>query len=256
MALFLRILEGLRAGEQFELSPGLIIGRDGADISLSDPKVSSRHAVVEDSPEGLVLKDNESKNGIYLLGRKVKKIPLLAGTEIKIGSSILVVFERASRPEPAAAFPAVPKVAPVESAPEEVPQAPAPAPPPRLTWSQILERFVLEAADQVQDRPRRLIPLASALNLTFVRGIQSQTTWTLGYGPRRVGSACHDLPIYEEGAPDLCFELFPTPDGLHFRTPHPEVIKINGLSQGTCILKNGDLISILNTEIAVEFFTP
>jgi hypothetical protein len=63
-----------------------VMGRDpGCDIVLNDSKCSRRHAVVEDGPEGLVVRDSGSANGIYVNGRKVEKAPLRPGDTVRLG---------------------------------------------------------------------------------------------------------------------------------------------------------------------------
>ncbi len=72
---------------EVELSGSVcVVGRDpGCDIVLNDSKCSRRHAVVEDGPEGPVIRDSGSANGIYVNGRKVDKAPLRPGDTVKLG---------------------------------------------------------------------------------------------------------------------------------------------------------------------------
>jgi hypothetical protein len=65
-----------------------VIGRDpGCDIVLNDPKCSRRHAVVEDGPEGVVVRDSGSANGVLLNGRRVEKAPLRPGDVLRFGDT-------------------------------------------------------------------------------------------------------------------------------------------------------------------------
>ena len=59
------------------------------DIVLSDPTVSRRHAVVEETAGGWVLKDLDSTNGTFLDGVRVREAYLKAGAVIKLGTSEL-----------------------------------------------------------------------------------------------------------------------------------------------------------------------
>lgn len=72
---------------EVELSgPLCVVGRDpGCDIVLNDSKCSRRHAVVEDGPDGLVIRDSGSANGIYVNGRKVEQAPLRVGDSVRLG---------------------------------------------------------------------------------------------------------------------------------------------------------------------------
>ncbi len=76
---------------QVEL-PGTVavLGRDPAcDIVLNDSKCSRRHAIVEDGPEGLVVRDSGSANGIYVNGRRVERARLRPGDTLRLGDAQL-----------------------------------------------------------------------------------------------------------------------------------------------------------------------
>jgi len=63
-----------------------VIGRDpSCDLVLDDPKSSRRHAVVESGPDGLVVRDTGSANGISVNGRKTERAPLKVGDVFRIG---------------------------------------------------------------------------------------------------------------------------------------------------------------------------
>jgi hypothetical protein len=63
-----------------------VVGRDpGCDVVLNDSKCSRRHAVVEDGPGGLSVRDSGSANGIYVNGKKVEKAPLRPGDTVRLG---------------------------------------------------------------------------------------------------------------------------------------------------------------------------
>ena len=63
-----------------------VVGRDpGCDVVLNDSKCSRRHAVVEDGPAGLTVRDSGSANGIYVNGKKVEKAPLRPGDTVRLG---------------------------------------------------------------------------------------------------------------------------------------------------------------------------
>jgi pSer/pThr/pTyr-binding forkhead associated (FHA) protein len=73
---------------EVELPGGVcVVGRDpGCDIVLNDSKCSRRHAVIEDGPGGLSIRDSASANGIYVNGRKVEKAQLKPGDTVKLGA--------------------------------------------------------------------------------------------------------------------------------------------------------------------------
>ena len=59
------------------------------DIVLTDPTVSRRHAVVEETPQGWLLRDLESTNGTFLDGVRVREGYLKAGAVILLGNTEL-----------------------------------------------------------------------------------------------------------------------------------------------------------------------
>ena len=63
-----------------------IVGRDpSSDLVINDPKCSRRHAVVEWGPDGAVIRDTGSANGIVVNGRKTDRAPLASGDVFRIG---------------------------------------------------------------------------------------------------------------------------------------------------------------------------
>jgi len=137
-----------------------VVGRDpGCDIVLNDSKCSRRHAVVEDGPEGPVIRDSGSANGIYVNGRKVDQAPLRPGDTVRLGEVKLRLLaeigatvvmapegldleglgggptelgESGPRPVPSPdPLPAVPAAAPAAPLPRPVPRPPTARPPAR-----------------------------------------------------------------------------------------------------------------------------
>jgi len=120
--------------------PGTIavIGRDPTcDVVLSDAKCSRRHAVVEDGPDGLFIRDSGSANGVFVNGQKRQRAPLRPGDKIRLGEVELLVLPVSAEtlvmaPPDLEAAPALPspKPPPGRSPPEG--EAPEPDPRPRL----------------------------------------------------------------------------------------------------------------------------
>lgn len=79
---------------EVELSASLaVLGRDpGCDIVLNDTKCSRRHATIEDGPEGLLLRDTGSANGIHVNGKRVQSAPLRPGDSIRLGDVTLTLL--------------------------------------------------------------------------------------------------------------------------------------------------------------------
>ena len=73
-----------------------VLGRDpSSDVVLNDPKCSRRHAVVEVTPEGVVIRDAGSSNGIHLNGKRVERSPLASGDVVRLGDVTLTVLSDA-----------------------------------------------------------------------------------------------------------------------------------------------------------------
>lgn len=228
MNLALNVLLGPLKDSVFPLKDGLTIGRAGAVITLDDPKISSIHARVVKTAEGWAVEDNNSKNGIRVQGEKVTSVALTEGTTFYIGDNEFLVI----------AF------APKEKAKPSKKQR---------YWHEVLAKFISAHADSFEDRTRPVSPLTPALVLEFVRGTQVNSKWILGFGPRKVGSASVDLPIWEPGAPATCFEILPTAQGLLFKTDHSDIVVLNGEAVDSRLLRMGDTIRILDTLIEVDF---
>jgi hypothetical protein len=70
-----------------------VIGRDpGCDVVLSDPKCSRRHAVLEEGPEGILVRDPGSANGISVNGRRVERARLQPGDALRVGDTVLTLL--------------------------------------------------------------------------------------------------------------------------------------------------------------------
>lgn len=92
-AIYVRIEDGADAGRRIDLSRGgvFLIGREGADVGLYDPKVSRKHAEIGlYGPDAYVLRDLASTNGTYLNGRRVvEKCKLRHDDVIRVGDTSL-----------------------------------------------------------------------------------------------------------------------------------------------------------------------
>ena len=84
------------ADEVVHLGRGL-----SADVRLDDATVSRKHAVIVRRPDGIVILDDRSMNGVLVNGRRVTEATLGDGDEILLGRVGLRF--RAAVPEVAAA---------------------------------------------------------------------------------------------------------------------------------------------------------
>ncbi|NJL24798.1 MAG: FHA domain-containing protein [Calothrix sp. SM1_5_4] len=240
MKLGLKLISGPRAGETHPLSPDLVIGRQDAGINLNDPRVSSVHARIHKGEAGAwILQDNNSKNGVRNRnGDRIDILELGPGVRFEIGETLFEVVEIGPTK--------------VEAAEPIVKAKPKKMKVGRY-WNEILAQFLDQNSGKFADKVRPVSVLEPALVLEFVRGTQVHTKWILGFGPRKVGSASADLPIWEPGAPATCFEILPGIDGLVFRTDHPDLVRLNGQEIDSHVLRMGDTIKINDTLIEVDF---
>jgi EmrB/QacA subfamily drug resistance transporter len=89
---WLLVSEGPLAGSRFSVDGRLVIGREGADVSIDDPEISRRHAVVRVVEGSLVVEDLNSLNGTWVNGRRIA-LPTLVepGDAITVGSTVLEI---------------------------------------------------------------------------------------------------------------------------------------------------------------------
>ncbi|MBM7115452.1 FHA domain-containing protein [Archangium primigenium] len=100
--LTLKGLTGPWANKRYPLTSKLVVGRQPpAAVVFDDDSVSRRHAEVEDTPQGPMVRDLGSANGTFLNGEPVGKEPqpLLPGDVITFGM-VEVVLEGTSKTMP------------------------------------------------------------------------------------------------------------------------------------------------------------
>jgi pSer/pThr/pTyr-binding forkhead associated (FHA) protein len=99
-------LRRLDTGEEFALAGQMFIGRDDdCEITLEDPEVSRRHAVISVTEEGVVIADNGSTNGMEVSGRSSRRATLAHGQVVRIGETELCFLERGRSDDPTVATP-------------------------------------------------------------------------------------------------------------------------------------------------------
>lgn len=86
----IEVITGPRKGEQFILEQPLTIGRHLENvIQLDERQVSRRHARIERTASGVVIRDLGSGNGTFIGDRRILEYRLRPGDVIRIGSSLL-----------------------------------------------------------------------------------------------------------------------------------------------------------------------
>ncbi len=82
---------GSHSGQRLDVScPTTTVGRNGGEISIDDPTLSSRHFLIEERGHEFFLRDLGSTNGTFLNGHLVRSAPLKSGDEIRAGESVFV----------------------------------------------------------------------------------------------------------------------------------------------------------------------
>jgi hypothetical protein len=107
------VLDDGRTQRDLMIRERMTVGRDpGCDVSDSDPRLSRRHAEFSATPEGLVIRDLESRNGIRVNGRRVQEATLVPGDLVEI-AHLAVRFLDDSDEDPAGAALAPAQATPV-----------------------------------------------------------------------------------------------------------------------------------------------
>jgi hypothetical protein len=88
----LSIMSGPSKGEQHTLvKPRVVLGRQGADVAVSDPEISRHHCLLEVRETYINLKDMDSTNGTFYDEERVRAAMLQDGSEFRIGGSLIHV---------------------------------------------------------------------------------------------------------------------------------------------------------------------
>ncbi len=75
-----------------EVEQEVVIGRENADLTISDPEISRRHALVRPIPSGIEVEDLGSMNGTYVNGERIGEVvELTLGGTVRVGNSDIQV---------------------------------------------------------------------------------------------------------------------------------------------------------------------
>jgi hypothetical protein len=130
----LKVVSGPAAGQTLEVDRQVVIGREGADLMIDDPKVSRRHTAVRPTEHGVEIEDLGSRNGTLVNGRRIAEpVTLTVGGSIQVGSSVieveLALGDRTRVSTAPAPAPPPTRVAAAPPQAEQQPEQPAPPPP-------------------------------------------------------------------------------------------------------------------------------
>lgn len=88
------------APQRWPIRAAAVIGREfGVDVQLSDAAVSRRHAAIERTAKGFVVRDLGSRYGTFVDGRAVSGSgsPAPLGSVLRVGSALLLLVEDVQR---------------------------------------------------------------------------------------------------------------------------------------------------------------
>ena len=96
----LTVRSGPGQGQTIEIDREIVIGREGADLTIADPQISRRHAVVRPAGDGVLVEDLGSTNGTSVSGQRIDGVvTVTSSVTIEIGDSVIDL----ELPEPPAA---------------------------------------------------------------------------------------------------------------------------------------------------------
>lgn len=128
------VKDGPLAGRRVVVAAELLIGRADADLTIDDPLVSRRHAIVRPGAGVLEIEDLGSTNGTWVNGERIDQARQLSrGDTVNVGSTQIEV--EITPGEEGTILAAVPDLrgrtmaAPVAAEPPDVPEPPPPPPP-------------------------------------------------------------------------------------------------------------------------------
>ena len=97
---FLIVRSGPRAGERIELVDELVVGRENADLTVSDEEVSRRHLAVRPHEDGVELEDLGSTNGTFVDGARLSAVVVVASSaRVILGETELEIEVEEPEPE-------------------------------------------------------------------------------------------------------------------------------------------------------------
>jgi EmrB/QacA subfamily drug resistance transporter len=88
----LRVIWGPAAGHSLSVEQEVVIGREGADLTILDPELSRRHAAVRPVPNGVEIEDLGSTNGTWVNGERIDKpVTLATSGKLQLGTTEIQV---------------------------------------------------------------------------------------------------------------------------------------------------------------------
>lgn len=88
------VIRGRSVGQILELQnlPAVVGRSPDVELPIDDVAVSRRHAQIEQSAEGFLVRDLGSTNGVFVNGIRVERQPLRDGDRIQVGTTTILKF--------------------------------------------------------------------------------------------------------------------------------------------------------------------
>ena len=84
----LRVTSGPAAGQSVEIERELVIGREGADLTIDDPELSRRHVALRAVEDGVEVEDLGSLNGTFVAGQRISSpTTLTSRAQLRVGTT-------------------------------------------------------------------------------------------------------------------------------------------------------------------------
>jgi predicted component of type VI protein secretion system len=84
----LSVMTGPRAGTSVDVGGEIVVGREGADLSLPDEQISRRHAAVRSVDGGIEVEDLGSLNGTFVDGRRLEgPVTVASAGTLRVGTT-------------------------------------------------------------------------------------------------------------------------------------------------------------------------
>jgi predicted component of type VI protein secretion system len=100
----LKVISGPAAGQTLAIDQEIVVGREGADVTIDDAELSRRHTALRPVDGGVEVEDLGSLNGTFVDGNRLDAPTTLSSSVVlRMGTSeIALEIEPAAEPEPIA----------------------------------------------------------------------------------------------------------------------------------------------------------
>lgn len=205
-----------------EVKSGMSIGRKKADLVIRDGLISTKHASIEESKDGLMIVDQGSTNKIKHNGEKKSELLLTDGLEFELGNVVVKVIDHDSSMDLTA----------TSTGDDEK----------TVHWSEQLGKGLKSTLKLAKQGSEKLYPFHFHVNLKIVAGPDEGKNIELLYGPRSIGNLDQDICIYDWSIDQADFQLVQHDGGIYLTTNHPDKVLVNKKESRTRKLNTGDKI--------------